>query len=99
MGVLLERADHFAERLVGSLAPPQEIFQRTGGWGERPDPAAQPPLQNRRFTSAASPALSRAVMDKFWSIFTMPIGVTLCFGPALFVWWLTEGRKSGGKKR
>lgn len=29
----------------------------------------------------------------------MPIGVTLCFGPALFVWWLTEGRKSGGKKR
>jgi hypothetical protein len=33
------------------------------------------------------------LMDKFWSIFTMPIGVALCFGPALVVWWLTEGAK------
>ena len=32
-------------------------------------------------------------MDKFWSIFAMPIGVALCFGPALVVWWLTEGAK------
>lgn len=30
----------------------------------------------------------------------MPIGVTLCFGPALLVYWLTEGsKKSGGKKK
>jgi len=29
-------------------------------------------------------------MDAFWSIFGMPIGVTLCFGPALVVWWLTK---------
>jgi hypothetical protein len=28
-------------------------------------------------------------MDKFWSIFTMPIGVGLCLGPAIVVWWLT----------
>jgi hypothetical protein len=33
-------------------------------------------------------------MDKFWSICTMPIGVMVCFGPALLVWWLTEGRKA-----
>lgn len=32
-------------------------------------------------------------MDKFWSIFTMPIGVALCFGPALLVWWLTRGKE------
>ena len=24
----------------------------------------------------------------------MPIGVALCFGPAMIVWWLTEGRKA-----
>jgi len=29
-------------------------------------------------------------MDKFWSICAMPIGVTLCFGPAVLVWWLTR---------
>jgi hypothetical protein len=34
------------------------------------------------------------VMDKFWSIFTMPIGVALCFGPAMLVWWLTKGKKT-----
>ncbi len=33
-------------------------------------------------------------MDVFWSIFAMPIGVALCFGPAIVVWWLTDGRKS-----
>ncbi len=31
-------------------------------------------------------------MDKFWSIFTMPIGMTLCFGPALLVWWVTRDK-------
>jgi hypothetical protein len=29
-------------------------------------------------------------MDAFWSIFGMPIGVALCFGPALVVWWFTK---------
>ena len=24
----------------------------------------------------------------------MPIGVTLCFGPAVLVWWLTRDKKS-----
>jgi hypothetical protein len=33
-------------------------------------------------------------MDKFWSIFTMPIGVALCFGPAVLVWWLTRDKES-----
>jgi len=31
-------------------------------------------------------------MDKFWSIMTMPIGVALCFGPAVIVWWLTRDK-------
>jgi hypothetical protein len=34
-------------------------------------------------------------MDKFWSFLTMPIGVALCFGPAMLVWWLTRDKKSG----
>jgi hypothetical protein len=29
-------------------------------------------------------------MDAFWSILAMPIGVALCFGPAMVVWWLTD---------
>jgi len=29
-------------------------------------------------------------MDKFWSIFSMPIGVAFCFGPVLVAWWLAE---------
>ena len=31
------------------------------------------------------------VMDIFWSIFAMPIGVTICFAPAIIIWWLTKG--------
>ena len=37
---------------------------------------------------------SPLVMDKFWSIFAMPIGVALCFGPALIVWWLTKDKEA-----
>ena len=29
-------------------------------------------------------------MDKFWSILAVPIGVALCFGPALLVWLKCE---------
>lgn len=29
-------------------------------------------------------------MEKFWSIFCMPIGVLVCFGPVLFAWWQAE---------
>ena len=37
-------------------------------------------------------------MDIFWSILSMPIGVALCLGPAMVVWWLTKGDKpSDGK--
>ncbi len=32
-------------------------------------------------------------MDAFWSYCTMPIGVALCFGPAMLVWWLTRDKK------
>jgi hypothetical protein len=37
-------------------------------------------------------------MDKFWSVFAMPIGLALCFGPAVIVWWLTKGKGSGPDK-
>jgi hypothetical protein len=33
-------------------------------------------------------------MEIFWSILSVPIGVALCFGPAMLVWWLTEAGKS-----
>ncbi len=33
-------------------------------------------------------------MDKFWSIFAMPIGMTLCFAPGIIVWWLTKDKAS-----
>jgi hypothetical protein len=32
-------------------------------------------------------------MDKFWSIMTMPIGVAMCFGPAMLIWWLTKDKE------
>lgn len=37
-------------------------------------------------------------MDKFWSIFTMPIGVLITFCPAMLAWWLMEGRHRPKKK-
>jgi hypothetical protein len=33
-------------------------------------------------------------MDAFWSIFAMPIGVVMCFGPAMLIWWLVDSKKS-----
>ncbi|MBC8095045.1 MAG: hypothetical protein H7Y43_04460 [Akkermansiaceae bacterium] len=30
--------------------------------------------------------------DVFWSLFAMPIGVMLCFGPAILVWLLTPDK-------
>ena len=37
-------------------------------------------------------------MDKFWSIFTMPLGVALCFGPAMIVFWLTRKKEPSDDK-
>jgi hypothetical protein len=37
-------------------------------------------------------------MDMFWSIFSMPLGVFLFFGPALVVWFLTGRKDSGANK-
>ena len=34
--------------------------------------------------------------DAFWSYFAMPIGVLICFGPAVAV-GLLSARKSGGE--
>jgi hypothetical protein len=41
-------------------------------------------------------------MDKFISICAMPIGILICFGPALVIWVLAElkdsSKEQGGKK-
>jgi hypothetical protein len=37
-------------------------------------------------------------MDKFISFFAMPIGVLICFGPALVVWLLAECKPSVEEK-
>jgi hypothetical protein len=29
-------------------------------------------------------------MDKFWSVFTFPLGVLICFGPAIVAWLIEE---------
>jgi hypothetical protein len=28
-----------------------------------------------------------------WGIIAMPVGLILCFAPAMIVWWLTDGRR------
>jgi len=33
-------------------------------------------------------------MDMYVSYFAMPIGVAICFGPAVLVWWLTRDRSA-----
>jgi hypothetical protein len=45
------------------------------------------------------PDIFPTCMDKFWSILTMPIGVALCFGPALLVWWLSRDKKPRENER
>lgn len=35
----------------------------------------------------------RTIMDIFWSIFAMPIGLVLCFGPVLVAWWQAERKR------
>jgi hypothetical protein len=35
------------------------------------------------------------LMDKFWSICAMPIGVTICMLPAALVWWLVDRKNPG----
>ena len=34
--------------------------------------------------------MAQRIMDKFWSLCAMPIGVLFCFGPVLVAWWLAE---------
>ena len=36
-------------------------------------------------------------MDKFWSIFAMPLGLLFCFTPALIAWLAIELR--GGRDK
>jgi hypothetical protein len=38
-------------------------------------------------------------MDKFISICAMPIGVLVCFGPALIIWVMAELKDSGEEQR
>lgn len=37
-------------------------------------------------------------MDIFWSIGVVPIGIVLCFSPALIAYWLTEGKNAIGNE-
>jgi len=37
-------------------------------------------------------------MDEFWSIFCVPIGVMLCFGPALIAWVIAERKNPSSKE-
>jgi hypothetical protein len=56
--------------------------------------AARPPqVQEIRFTSGPALANSAPVMDKFWSICAMPIGVALVMLPAAIVWWFVDRKK------
>jgi hypothetical protein len=36
--------------------------------------------------------------DEFWSIFCVPIGIMLCFGPAVIVWVIAELKDPSSKK-
>ena len=38
-------------------------------------------------------------MDKFWSICVVPIGIVVCFGPAIVTWFLTEWKNPPAEKR
>jgi len=38
-------------------------------------------------------------MDKFWSIFAMPIGLMMCFTPILIAWVMTEMKNSQDRDR
>ncbi|MHB1309121.1 MAG: hypothetical protein ACYDC1_23095 [Limisphaerales bacterium] len=35
--------------------------------------------------------------DQFWSIFAMPIGLMICFGPVALVWLIAELKDSPPK--
>jgi len=78
------------------------------GWQQNglPPKATQPEVAGAtirqcplaHFTCTGSCAnVAAYIMDKFWSICCMPIGVLFCFGPILVAWWLAE-RKSAVSK-
>ena len=41
--------------------------------------------------------LEADIMDIFWSIFSMPIGLLFCFGPVLVALWLAEHKGNEGE--
>jgi hypothetical protein len=56
---------------------------------------ANVPFQEIRFTSVFGRADSAPVMDIFWSIGCVPIGIALALVPAAVVWWLVDRKKPG----
>jgi hypothetical protein len=48
------------------------------------------------FTTANAVLIITAFMkaDVFWSLFAMPIGLVICFGPALVAWALCDSKES-----
>jgi hypothetical protein len=64
--------------------------------------------RQKYFTFAQNnPDSSASDMDftdiNLWGIIAMPVGLILCFAPAVVVWWLVDSRRdarhSGGKAR
>lgn len=74
-----------------------------------PKPCCQPPKTRDRgqaikaFTFARQPATLCAVMTDtnlaYWGMIVVPVGVALCFGPALLVWLRDELRASAAEKQ
>jgi hypothetical protein len=58
--------------------------------------------QNASLRGALQPANGRLIIiafmkpDVFWSLFAMPIGLTICFAPAVIVWLLCGSKTPCG---
>ena len=63
----------------------------------------EPPKKvgKRRFTFRQTKAILIPDMssDQFWSIFAMPIGLLICFGPIVITWVRAERRDAAAKRQ
>ena len=51
------------------------------------------------FTNRSAAASLSGFMEKFFSIFSFPIGLTICFGPVLAVWLKEEFKQAKDKRK
>jgi hypothetical protein len=53
--------------------------------------------QNELYIQRPMPKFSAFAMDlsdmNYWGIVVVPIGVAICFGPAMLIWWLVDSRR------